>query len=170
MTRRRLSGSWPVRAQVAGTSDAPDVGAAVSPAQFGDILLELPVVHRPDRVQRPAGLPPCLFGEPDLFRLGLASPGAYQTVTTTAARTTANATSSTVPMRGAPSGLRRWVALLLPVTPRHPPRFGVQLLGQPTRAPLGDSEFLELVAHLLKLLAQLLCLQLQFGPAAVISP
>ncbi|MFF8313296.1 hypothetical protein [Streptomyces lydicus] len=41
----------------------------------------------------------------------------------------------------------------------------MQLLGQPTRAPLGDGEFLELVAHLLKLLAQLLCLQLQFGPA-----
>ncbi|MFD5971371.1 hypothetical protein [Streptomyces sp. NA03103] len=44
-------------------------------------------------------------------------------------------------------------------------RFGVQLLGQPTGYPLGDGDFLQLVAHLLKLLAQLLCLRLQLGPA-----
>ncbi|MFF2475953.1 hypothetical protein [Streptomyces sp. NPDC058066] len=50
-------------------------------------------------------------------------------------------------------------------TPRRRPRFGAQPLGQPTRDPLGDGEFLELVAHILKLLAQLLCLQLQFDLA-----
>ncbi|MEU9191033.1 hypothetical protein AB0D14_42395 [Streptomyces sp. NPDC048484] len=48
---------------------------------------------------------------------------------------------------------------------RFPLRFGVQLLGQPTCDPLGDGEFLQLVAHLLELLAQRLYLHLEFGPA-----
>ncbi|WP_367326000.1 hypothetical protein [Streptomyces sp. HUAS ZL42] len=48
---------------------------------------------------------------------------------------------------------------------RFPLRFGMQLLGQPACDPLGDGELLQLVAHLLKLLAQLLCLPLEFGPA-----
>jgi hypothetical protein len=48
---------------------------------------------------------------------------------------------------------------------RFPLRFHMQLLGQPARDPFGDGEFLQLVAHLLKLLAQLLCVHLQFGPA-----
>ncbi|WP_406423433.1 hypothetical protein OH809_05620 [Streptomyces sp. NBC_00873] len=44
-------------------------------------------------------------------------------------------------------------------------RLGVQLLGRPTRDPLGDGELLKLLPHCLELLAQLLDLQLQFGPA-----
>lgn len=67
-----------VRAQIAGAADPPDVGAAVPAAQFGDVLLELPVVHRPHRVQRPARLPPRLLGESGPLRLCLASPGPYQ--------------------------------------------------------------------------------------------
>ncbi|MER5757199.1 hypothetical protein [Streptomyces sp. NPDC002088] len=46
-----------------------------------------------------------------------------------------------------------------------PLRFHGHLLGQPARDPLGNSEFLQLVAHLLKLLAQLLSPRLQFSPA-----
>ncbi|MFI2765071.1 hypothetical protein ACH5A3_40615 [Streptomyces echinatus] len=38
-------------------------------------------------------------------------------------------------------------------------------MGQPDRDPLGDGEFLKLIAYLLGLLAQLLRLYLQFGPA-----
>ncbi|MGP4050237.1 hypothetical protein [Streptomyces sp. 2A115] len=41
----------------------------------------------------------------------------------------------------------------------------MQLFDQLARDPLGDGELLQLVAHLLKLLAQLLRLHLQFGPA-----
>ncbi|MFE2493325.1 hypothetical protein [Streptomyces scopuliridis] len=48
---------------------------------------------------------------------------------------------------------------------RFPLRFGAQLFDHPTRDSLGDGELLQLVAHLLKLLAQLLCPRLQFGPA-----
>ncbi|MBE9499774.1 MBL fold metallo-hydrolase [Streptomyces sp. GKU 257-1] len=67
-----------IRAQVAGATDTLHSGTAVPAAQAGDVVLELTAVHGPDRLQRPAGLPPCVFGEPDRLRTALAPPGADQ--------------------------------------------------------------------------------------------
>lgn len=63
-----------IGAQVVRRTHTAHLGTSIPATQLRDILLELPRVHRPDRLHRPDGLDPRLLCQPRLLRFRFAAP------------------------------------------------------------------------------------------------